>query len=217
MIYIIATRNNDRSKDLQKVLNNSHLEYKIIDGFIGSKITNPGFKYQKYAMGSILHPEPMVKGELGVMISHTMAITMAKANKEPYIMVFEDDARVSNNFRERLEEIKVKDDVDILMLGGILLRKEDNVGPMIGKYMRKVQHSQVYGMHAYIVFERAYDKVLDLLYSQGNTCDDLVLNNKELNVMMCDPWLAYQASGKSVIHPDWEVTHHINSKFLYRK
>ena len=216
MIYIIRTRDNDRSKDLQKVLNDGESEFKLIDGFIGSKITNPGFKYQCYEGGTLFNPRPMAKGELGVMISHTMAITMAKAYNEPYVIIFEDDARIPDNFSELFDRIKMKD-ADILMLGGILLRKDTNVGPKIGKYIRRVQNTKIYGMHAYVIFEKAYDKVLDILYSQANACDDLVLGNKELDIYMADPWIAYQEPGKSIIWPDREENKQEHSRFLYKK
>ena len=217
MIYIIRTRDQDRSGPL---IDNLNMEYKLVDGFNGSKIKNAGFKYFAYEQGIIPRPRPMVKGEMGVLISQTMAITMAKAYDEPYIVIFEDDARVAKDFEDKLKVIlQYEHNADILMLGAILLHKDQNIGPNIsyGVPIRKVQHSNVYGMHAYIVYKKAYDKVLDILYTQANCCDDLVLNNKELEVLMCDPWLAYQDEVESVIWPERGVTHQPNSKFKYRE
>ena len=216
MIYIIRTRNNDRSAPLIKNLSR---EFKLVDGFIGSQIVNAGFKYQAYSGGNILNPRQMGKGEMGAMISHTMAITMAKADKAPYALIFEDDARISADFEKKFENLNLLVDADLIMLGGILLNENANVGPFVeyGGNMRVVQHSQVFGLHAYIVFERSYNKILDLLYTQANCCDDLILNNKNIKVLMCDPWLAYQAEGESVIWPERGVNLNLHSKFKYKE
>lgn len=241
MVYLITTREKDRSAPLRKVLNteskypydpNAGFYYKVIDGFNGHKIKNPGYRFKKY-YGSpygLRTPDEMNKGEFGALMSHCMAITMAKADNLDYAIIFEDDARIPKNFRERwnrLRGIEMTEngypseekgfpyDADILLLGGILLKEADNVGPFVSKYIRIV-NNPVYGLHAYMVFKKGYDKILDIFYSMENVADDLILKNRELKIYMADPWIAYQSDDSSVIWPERNGPG-IHSKFLYEE
>jgi len=218
MIYIIATRDKDRSQPLRDILDALELEYKMVDGFNGHKITNAGYFFKKYEGNNSLNLSNMNKGEFGCIISHIIAITMAKSDKCENAIIFEDDARINMNFKNDLEEIKkegIPENTDILMLGGILLKEHNIIGEKINKLLRKVQ-APVYGTHSYLILKNGYDKVLDMLYSMKNTADDLIINRRdEINILITDKWLSYQSEELSVIWPE-KTGPGIHSKFKYK-
>ena len=81
---------------------------------------------------------------------------MAQEKGLPFVFVLEDDAYPRQDILKRLNELHPPDDADIYLLGythGTNVFKQDAWNIIDS-------HNTAYGAHAYVIMERAYDKVL---------------------------------------------------------
>ena len=88
--------------------------------------------------------------------AHYMAVQMAQEKGLPFVFVLEDDAYPRQDILKRLNELHPPDDADIYLLGythGTNVFKQDAWNIIDS-------HNTAYGAHAYVIMERAYDKVL---------------------------------------------------------
>lgn len=92
-------------------------------------------------------------------LSHRNAILTAKKRKWPYVCVFEDDAYPCVNVVEEIDKYLrlLPDDCQVLSLGNIMMWAANADDP---NFYRSYQ---IYGAHAYVVFQSAYDKYIQML------------------------------------------------------
>ena len=98
-------------------------------------------------------------GKYNCYLSHRNAILTAKKRKWPYVLIFEDDAYPVNHVANLMDRylMELPDKCQVLSLGTIFLwdvREED------GDFWRSYKS---YGSHAYVVFESAYDRYIEML------------------------------------------------------
>ena len=105
-----------------------------------------------------------LRGALGCKMSHYSVIELAKSKDLEYVLIFEDDLLLVDNYGEIYEEVKnmrgkMGDDWDIFYIGGkVTGRKVLTVSQCLG----------------YIVNRRAYDKVMDAFKGNSEECDTIL-------------------------------------------
>jgi GR25 family glycosyltransferase involved in LPS biosynthesis len=124
MKYTIISISDDRKENINKIKETMH-QHEFVDDiafFDGRKKEEPFKVLQSYGVRTDVYSpddgrtDPMTNSECGCWISHYRCIDYAKKNGP--LLVFEDDAVLSNDFTARLEEaIKdLPDDWDFLSL-----------------------------------------------------------------------------------------------------
>lgn len=153
-------------------------------------------------------------GMIGCYLSHVKFWWKVASEPEPYQMVLEDDAVVSEQFHDRsqlmVDELQnnpeTKDNWDVLLLGAFsCVHPERKYGiyrvqAMLfgdGRKQRKVTpHIQVphrpLGTHAYILSQRGAQKLLRLASKATWHVDCVIWGIPELDLFLCDPMLVFQ-------------------------
>ena len=124
-----------------------------------------------------------LSGPYNCTLSHISVLKMAKAMKLPYVVIFEDDAYPCIDMPGRMAIAcsNVPSDADILILGYSKVKgcaKPTDISDEIVKTSGK----NVYGSHAYVVFDKAYDKMLDYYQRNDKIPADGMFSNKACNV-----------------------------------
>lgn len=146
----------------------------------------------------------MTLGEVGCTISHLMVITAAKTLGWKSVVVLEDDARVGDDFCERLHEItpNVPEDANLLYIGGILW--EPFKGRRVRELIYDASTSIISGSHGYIAFKNGYEAIIDKFSEFVASTDDLlnegIVYEKRIKAYITRPWLCYQDNVKSEIN-----------------
>jgi len=96
------------------------------------------------------------------MLSHINLIRHAQAQQFEYILIFEDDIIIADDFWKRMKYIEnLKLDFDMFYLGGHF-RNEDDIKPTKNKYIYRCNY--ISGTYAYILKDTIYNFIL-------NRCD----------------------------------------------
>ena len=194
-------------------------------GFNGNKDLTKEELYKSYISSSYVP-----KSAIGCALSHIKVWKdfIERDNKnEKYIMVFEDDVVLEENFKQRViySLMNVPIDYDILYLGcfGCDKNNVSNVYEastlLYGRNYRKGYINDyisipeiAYALHGYILSKKGASKLMELLRGDINDHIDmkihLLASNEKINSYVTTPRLAYQTStdtGKSenikAIHP----------------
>ena len=98
-------------------------------------------------------------GRYNCYLSHRNAILTAKKRKWPYVCVFEDDAYPVNHVMNLMDRylMELPEDCQVLSFGNIFL------WDVHGEYGNFWRSYRSYGAHAYVVFQSAYDKFIEML------------------------------------------------------
>lgn len=119
---------------------------------------------------------------LNCTLSHLALIKYAQFKNLPFICIFEDDAYPRKDIIEKLEYYMsdIPDDTDVLKLGSI---KTHSVIKQRGKF----EYSITRGTHAYIVFNRYYQRYIDTISLGHIIVDHTATNaykiNKDYNIL----------------------------------
>lgn len=98
-------------------------------------------------------------GKYNCYLSHREAILTAKKRKWPYVLIFEDDAYPVNGVVDEMQKCleELPDECQVLSFGTIFLW---DIQGEHGDFWRSYKS---YGSHAYVVFQSAYDKFIEML------------------------------------------------------
>jgi len=140
--------------------------------------------------------------------SHKKCISLAKENNLPYVLVLEDDAMFTENvveiFKKTFNEVQQLN-WDMFYLGANLQSPATRISNSL------VKLTGAYTTHAYIVHERFYDMILNLIHYNREIdvhYRDLMSNH---NIYMCDPMVAYQLPSYS----DLQNSHRDYNSMIY--
>lgn len=130
-------------------------------------------EFAKVGITDFIH-FPAIKNKIGISgctQSHYEVCKLAKEMRYKNILVFEDDVKFEHSFREVLEntfnQIKNNDiKPDFLFLGGRLTVPPNGKSESPMKYHKKIDENLYFlggckTTHAYIIYESAYDTIID--------------------------------------------------------
>lgn len=135
--------------------------------------------------------------ERGCSLSHFGIIENAKANKYPFVLVFEDDIEIDSRIKTVEDSIKKFVETnkwDLFYLGGNNLHIPSKITDSIGKVLR------TYTTHAYFIHSSVHDKILS--YQELDMQIDVVYADKIQtagNSYITMPRMITQSSGHSYI------------------
>jgi glycosyl transferase family 25 len=148
------------------------------------------------------------KGFIGCARSHLKVVQYAKDNKMPFILVMEDDAKPTRDFKKLWKRClryidNHQDEWDIFNGGTSIVSLSRGTAEKLTSIMFKTSHA--YGLHFVIYSEKCYDKILSWEDSPGILEErppiDVFYTNFYLNLVTYAvfPYLAVQGKGKSDI------------------
>ena len=165
--------------------------------------------------------KPMLKGEYGAVRSHADIAKNARERGLKNYLIFEDDARVSSDFWERIKilETEAPKDADIILLGTIFYGKKLPLKKyQVTDHLWDFKTMNIFGFHAYTVNQKAYDKMIEL-WEEFNDIADLKIisacKKKVLTGYCMIPHCSYQSSGISDINISKKDRDMIRTKLLY--
>lgn len=129
-----------------------------------------------------------------IMLTHLLIFRLAEAMKLTSFVVFEDDVRLSKNFRQDAERFlkDVPDDWDMIYFGGSKLLNMAPVPHRTGIF----RPSYMYFTHAYGAHKRVYKKCIEAMLSCGHEVDQLLAGlHPQMRVYTPVPALAVQDRG----------------------
>lgn len=149
-------------------------------------------------------PRQFKKGEIGCLMSHIGALKLAKALDYDWVLIFEDDVVLCNDFKSRLQLVfkYLPDNWEHVFLSGHIY----NQPPPFALPSLLPVTFKVSGAYSFIVRNTAYDKVISKLQSFNTTSDDLyehMILSKELKSYIFFPFLSYPLVEDSYI---WETS-----------
>lgn len=139
---------------------------------------------------------PADNGNNGCTLSHYFLIERAKILGFDSVMIFEDDAELHPDFNNLLAECfeQLPADWDMLYFGGSHREKPTPVTDRILRVNRTLT------THGYIIRSTMYDQVINNFKNLDNPVDCFYAAwQKEFNVYITDPPLAWQRGGYSDI------------------
>jgi GR25 family glycosyltransferase involved in LPS biosynthesis len=170
----------------------------------------------------------MPKAAIGCALSHIKIWRefIERDNKdEKYVMIFEDDVVLEENFQQNMINalINVPADYDILYLGCVACDKNkssiyETSTIFYGKNKRAGYVNpyisipkMAYGSHAYILSKKGAIKLLELIKGNLDEHIDMKLHslasNEKINSYVATPRLAYQTSSDTGISDNVKVVH----------
>ena len=168
---------------LKTQLDEFGLSYNVFSAFDGEKIKNPGMRtlrridnpmYKQFEYKRAYSP-----GSLSCTLSHLAIMKYAKMMKLKSFIVLEEDAILSKNFVQRLEELKyVPENADILYLGGIYHKdKKPSLKEQECKTIYDAKLMELYGLHGYVMYEKGYDTIINIVESHEDYIDSTIMYN----------------------------------------
>lgn len=165
----------DKQANIAEQLDYFNLPFKFFYGFDGRKITNPGMTPIKPMTLSFPGYGKMKPGEIGVWLSYNAMVMSMLFNNIDGVLFLEDDANLSKNFLEILNNVdkEVPDDADIIYVGGNIPNKNVKipVRSKISEHIYKYSKSwNMYGFFGFILTKSGAPKFLKI----QNECSDIV-------------------------------------------
>lgn len=154
--------------------------------------------------GHFGYPRKFQKGEVACVFSHIGAITLAKIMNYEYVLIFEDDVVLCEDFLSRLNKLfslLPKNWEHVFLSGHIYNTPAPIIQPSIIQVTFKVS-----GAYSFLLKNTAYDKVIKKLTSIETTTDDMyekMILNRELISYIFFPFLTYPIVEDSYI---WETS-----------
>ena len=196
--YINLTKRHDRRELIDIEMLKHGIKAQRQEGF---EITD--IEVQDYLQ---LHPEfnehdkNLTPSRLGCAKSHLEIIKKAKDRNIDCVLILEDDCEFIQSPHEVLDkafmDLNYQPPCDILYLGANILADIKRISPNLGKI------SGSYCAHAYIVFKRAYDHILNFDYKSYRAIDELYMNmsrDSRFNIYTVLPVTAIQRPSYSDI------------------
>jgi len=146
------------------------------------------------------HDKNLASSRLGCAYSHLEIIKKAKERNQECVLILEDDCAFLESPHELLDkafnDLNHQPPCDILYLGANVLADINRVSPNLGKI------NGSYCAHAYVVFKKAYDHILNFNWKDYRAIDELYMNmsrDSRFNVYTVLPVLAIQRPSYSDI------------------
>jgi glycosyl transferase family 25 len=153
--------------------------------------------------GKNLNPNPYLSlGALGCLISHLSILKDAYENNFDKILITEDDVEFCDNLNFKFFQYENQlPKWDILYFGAnhaLCNSYEPNPPIKISENIYKVEHA--YALHCYCVNKSCYKTLIETISRMDSPVDVIISKiQKELNVYVFRPHLAWQSSGYSDI------------------
>jgi GR25 family glycosyltransferase involved in LPS biosynthesis len=132
---------------------------------------------------------PYTPGHYGCLQSHLAVLRLARENKAPNILIFEDDCIFDAEFNQKFPHYinQLPGDWDLLFLGGRHFEDPIKVSDNIAKA------KMTYLTHAYVLNRSTYDALIDLCESGLRAIDDYTADlQKDFNCYCFVPDLVWQ-------------------------
>lgn len=156
----------EREKLFKTIMNtNSLTDIKCFNGFTDKNFVKLFNGERKNILGNAYN----------CSIGHTSIIKMAKCLKLPFVCIFEDDAFPTKDIYQKLKHYLscIPNDTDILVMGWSFLKSK----PINYSKMYDILKDEIHGSHAYIIFEKAYDRYLKSYNEDPLKASDVMLTN----------------------------------------
>ena len=143
-------------------------------------------------------------GAAGATKSHLEIVRIAKRNRLPFYIVFEDDAVFADNFLTIFNNAReIPDDWDAIYLGASYI-----LDPVKRITESVVKSEAAYTLHAVVFHEKFYNKLISIFDSaaaQNIPCDVALSNeHKNYNIYGYHPQIVFQRPGMSDITGKFE-------------
>jgi GR25 family glycosyltransferase involved in LPS biosynthesis len=166
-----------------------------------------GSQLPEKMIGSISLPggwrygEKFQPGEVGCIMSHINAIKLAKENEWEYVIIFEDDITIAEDFNKRVKILfkLLPLDWEHIYLSGTPKFNEY----FFNKFPQVISSPWTDCLHTYMVKNTAYNKIIDKLEKMETTADDMILDlifrKKTLKSYSYFPYVTHSNSNYSYI------------------
>lgn len=199
IIVISLERAKERREKMIKQLDNLKLNYVILDAIdaqtLGDKEKDKIITKGRWRVGEQFQP-----GEIGCTMSHINALKFAKEKQWPYVIVFEDDITIADDFKKRIDylfKILPKDWEHVYLSG-----KPDKPPMFTDLLLLNVKKSIfTQQIHSIIINASVYDKIINELSTFETTTDDIY------SYMIVE--------NKLVSYTYYPFVTHANSKYSY--
>lgn len=196
--YINLTKRHDRRELIDIEMLKHSIKAQRQEGF-----EVPANEVEEYLQ---LHPEfnehdkNLAPSRLGCAKSHLEIVKKAKERNLDCVLILEDDCEFIQSPHEVLDrafrDLNHQPECDILYLGANVLADIKRISPNLGRI------NGSYCAHAYIVFKRAYDHILNFSFKSYRAIDELYMNmsrDSRFNVYTVLPVTAVQRPSYSDI------------------
>jgi lipooligosaccharide galactosyltransferase I len=107
-IFVISLKNSSRREFIAKRLRGLGLQFEFFDAFYGKELSEEELAQVDYHFYKAYNPLPLTLGEIGCATSHIKIYEHMVENNIPSAIILEDDAIVSQFFKEIIEDILSK-------------------------------------------------------------------------------------------------------------
>jgi len=174
IVVISLKRASERREAIQKEIEKANLEnVHFLDAVDGK--TLPSEMIGKINLvGGWRNGDNFQPGEVGCIMSHTNAVKLAKENNWPYVIIFEDDITIAEDFNKRVNLMfkMLPKDWEHVYLSGTPKFK----GYFFNQFPQVIPSPWTDCLHSYIVKDTAYDKIIKKFDKKETTADDMILD-----------------------------------------
>lgn len=162
-IFVINLKENiERRNKIQKDFQNFNIKnYEFLDAVNGKNIKD----YDK------IKNKIKTKGHYGCLLSHKKALELSKFRKYENVLIFEDDIELTDKFFNILNNTKVPKH-NVIYFGGLT----DEIKVFVDNYSY-IKDYYVMGAYCYLVNEKMYDYILNLIEKEIDCIDILYVEN----------------------------------------
>ena len=104
-IFIISLKNSPRREFMAKRLNGLGLQFEFFDAVYGKELSEEALSKVDYSFYKTYNPHPLTLGEIGCATSHIKIYEHMAKNNISSAIILEDDAIVSQFFKEIITDI----------------------------------------------------------------------------------------------------------------
>ena len=210
IVIISLKRAIERRKLMCEQIKNLTAFIHIIDAIDGNILTENEIPLLKLE-GGWRYGEKFQPGEIGCIKSHMAAIQLAKDNNWDFVIIFEDDITIAEDFEKRIKLLfkLVPKNWEHIYLSGTPHFQI----PFIHIFAQTISSVRTDCAHSYIVKSSAYDKILEKFNTMITTTDDMIIDmifrDRNLISYTYFPFVTYANSSYSYI---WDKTAGHNAK-----
>lgn len=191
--------------------------WSILNAIDGGGLSGKELEKRIHLPGGYRYGEKMLPGEIACTMSHSLAITLAKENKWPYVLILEDDAVLADDFEKRIKHL-----LRILPPGWehVYLSTNPHGGLFFSpqlSFMNIIESTFCDCITAYLVRDTAYDKILNYYSFFWTTADDMIaqmIKEGRLKSYTFYPYVVYSGDEFSYIWDQPIKREHPSKKFF---
>lgn len=205
IVVISLERAKDRREKIKSQLASLNIEAVIMDAIDGQFLLDKEKNIKLSLLGGWRYGELFQPGEIGCTLSHIKALEIAKEKNWSYVIIFEDDITIAEDFEKRINllfKIVPKNWEHIYLSGTPHLN-----GFFIHTFAQIIPSVRTDCLHSYMVHNTAYDKIIKKFDTKITTADDMIIDmifrEKNLISYTYFPFVTHSNSSYSYI---WNKT-----------